>query len=131
MSYILDTDTLIYFLKGNESVVKRLSSVPENKLYTTIVNHSELLFGAHHSQQKNQNLKKIDAFLKHFTLLPYCEYSSHIFAEHKALLKSKGTPLDDMDLMIASISIQNQMILVSNNIKHFGRIRKLKLENWA
>ena len=33
-----------------------------------------------------------------------------------------------MDLMIASIAIENDCILISNNIKHFQRIQNLELE---
>ena len=33
-----------------------------------------------------------------------------------------------MDLMIASIAIENDCILISNNIKHFQRVQNLELE---
>ena len=96
----------------------------------TIINHTELLFGAHHSVKKKQNFTKIPSFLKNFEILPFCNDSSHIFAEHKASLKKAGTLIDDFDLIIASIALRHQYTLVTNNTKHFQRIKKLKLENW-
>jgi predicted nucleic acid-binding protein len=43
----------------------------------------------------------------------------------------KNNPTADMDLLIASICMANDLTLVSNNTRHFGRIAGLKLENWS
>ena len=131
MKYILDTDTLIYFLKGRQSVVERISIVAPSDLSTTIINQTELLYGAFNSQKKEQNLKKIQAFSKEIKVLDFSHTASLIFAEHKAQLKKQGNILADMDLMIASIVLANDGILVTNNIKHFEKIKSLKFENWA
>jgi tRNA(fMet)-specific endonuclease VapC len=130
MKYILDTDTLIDFLKGQANVVNQLASLSPNDVATTIINHTELLFGAFNSSQKQQNLTKIQSFLSTIPVLPFCNSSSYIFAEHKAQLKKQGNIIADLDLMIASIALQHRSILVTNNTKHFIRIKKLKLENW-
>lgn len=131
MKYILDTDTLIYFLKGQTSVVEHISNIPLEEITTTIINHSELLFGAFNSVKKKQNLERIESFLEKINILQFCKKSSRIFAEQKAILKEQGNIIADMDLMIASIALKNQAILVTNNIKHFIRIKKIKLENWC
>lgn len=131
MKYILDTDTLIYFLKGQQSVVERISIVATSDLSTTIINQTELLYGAFNSQKKEQNLKKIQAFLKEIKVLDFSHSASLIFAEHKAQLKKQGNVLADMDLMIASIVLANDGILVTNNVKHFEKIKLLKFENWT
>lgn len=130
MKYILDTDTLIYFLKGYQSVVTHVSKTPSEKISITIINHAELLFGAHNSLKKAQNLTKIQSFLNNFEILPFCNEASHIYAEQKATLKNTGKLIDDLDLIIASIALKHQYTLVTNNTKHFDRIKKLKLENW-
>ncbi len=130
MKYILDTDTLIYFLKGNENIVECVTKyLPEN-IATTIINHSELFFGAFSSAKKHANIGKIGDFLHNMTILPYCEASSLIFSEQKSLLRKQGKTLADLDLMIASIAIKHGGILVTNNVRHFDRIKKLKIENW-
>lgn len=131
MKYILDSDTLIYFLKGQSTVVEKMAETPEKLLATTIINHAELMFGALYSEKKEQNLKKVTAFLKAIPILDFSCAASIIFAEQKALLKKQGAIIADMDLMIASIVLANDGILVTNNTKHFKRIKKLKLENWA
>lgn len=130
IQYSLDTDTIIYFFKGVESVTNRMIVLDSQQLNTTIINHAKLLFGAFNSARKHDNLKNIENFFKNISILPFCEKASAIFAENKAQLKSKGKPLDDLDLMIASICIKNDMTLVTNNIKHFSRLKALKIENW-
>jgi len=52
------------------------------------------------------------------------------FGELKALLEKNGNIIDDMDLLIASTALVNNMILVTNNVKHFRNIKGLKIENW-
>lgn len=131
MKYVLDTDILIYFLKGHEKVIEHISHVSLDKIAMTIVNHTELLFGAFNSVHQKKNLDKIQAFLKQLNILPFCEDASHIFAHQKALLKKQGNIIADLDLMIASIALTHQCTLVTNNTKHFVRIKGLKMENWS
>lgn len=45
--------------------------------------------------------------------------------------KAKGKILCDSDMFIAGIAISNNLIVVTNNEKHFGRIKNLKIENWT
>jgi len=130
MKYLLDTDTLIYFLKGERSVVNTLSKKSSSDLATTIINHSELFFGAFNSARKKENFEVVSGLLKTLPILAYCEESSIIFAEQKALLKKQGNIIADMDLMIASIALKHQLILVTNNTRHFNKIKTIKLENW-
>jgi len=130
VKYVLDTDTLIYFLKGDVKVVNKMTQTNASHLNTTIINHAELFFGAFNSEHKKQNLEKITTFLSNINILPFCIESSTIFAEEKAYLKKEGAILADLDLMIGSIAIRHDAILVTNNTKHFSRLRHLKLENW-
>lgn len=128
--YILDTDILIYFLKGHEPIVERLTLTPPENITTTIINYTELLFGAFNSTKKKQNLEIVTAFLQEIKILPFDESAAYCFAEHKASFKKDGNLIADLDLMIASIALSKNYTLVSNNIKHFNRVKKLKIENW-
>ena len=130
-SYILDSDILIYFLKGRKEVIEKVINIPEESLYITRINYTELLYGAYNSARVEENLKTIIAFLGNFKILEFDKDASEIFAKTKASLKSQGNIIADMDLMIASITLSHQFTLVSNNTKHFQRVEKLDLENWS
>ena len=131
MKYILDTDTIIYFLKGQPIVVEHLAKINPKEITTTIINQTELLFGTFNSTKKKQNLERIESFLEKIHIAPFCKAASYIFAEKKALLKKKGPIVADLDLMIASIALCHQSILVTNNVKHFAKISSLEIENWS
>lgn len=57
-------------------------------------------------------------------------YSARISSELYSTLKQSGKIVDDVDLFIAGIAIENDMILATNNDNHFGRIPGLTIENW-
>ena len=126
--YLADSDILIYFLKGKQEVVEKLSLIPMDDLYISRINYTELIYGAYNSARINQNLKIIEPFLDNFKVLEFTQRSSLIFAKEKARLKKNGNIIADMDLMIASIAIENDCTLISNNIKHFERVQNLELE---
>ena len=127
--YLIDSDILIYFLKGDQKVVEKLTQIPSNELYTSRINYTELLYGAYNSTKIEKNLDTIIPFLKNFQILEFDEQSALYFAKIKAKLKRNGTIIADMDLMIASIAISNNCSLITNNLKHFERIEGLNREN--
>lgn len=126
--YLIDSDILIYFLKGKQEVVEKLSHMPIDNLYISRINYTELIYGAYNSAKIEKNLKIIEPFLESFKILEFTQASSLIFAKEKARLKKSGNIITDMDLMIASIAIENDCILISNNIKYFERVQNLELE---
>jgi tRNA(fMet)-specific endonuclease VapC len=130
VKYILDTDISIYFLRQEQKVVERVLNTPPKDLALTIINKTELFFGAFNSTKKKKNLEAVENFTNKIHIFPFCEQSSYIFAKEKADLTKKGNIIADLDLMIASIVLANNGILITNNLKHFERIHRLKIENW-
>lgn len=63
MNLVIDSDILIYFLKGQIEIVEKLSSYPAEALFTTRINCTELLYGAYNSSKIEYNLSKITALL--------------------------------------------------------------------
>jgi len=129
--YLLDSDTLIYFLKGRSETVAALVAHSPDDLVTSRINYAELLYGVYNSSKSEQNLRIIVPFLENFEICEFDRTAAEIFAKEKARLKKSGTMIADMDLMIASVALANDLTLVSNNTRHFERIKTLRLENWA
>jgi predicted nucleic acid-binding protein len=127
---LLDSDILIYFLKGNRQVVEHVAKHDPEDLLTSRINYTELIYGAYNSSRVENNLRIILPFLENFEILEFDKSASEIFAKEKAHLKKRGTLIADMDLMIASIAIANDVALVTNNFKHFERVKNLKLVRW-
>ena len=126
--YLIDSDILIYFLKGKQETVEKLSQIPMDSLYISRINYTELIYGAYNSARIEENLKIIEPFLENFKILEFDKSSSLVFAKEKARLKKSGNIIADMDLMIASIAIINGCTLITNNLKHFQRVQNLAIE---
>jgi tRNA(fMet)-specific endonuclease VapC len=63
-------------------------------------------------------------------IVPFDRNAAEAYGELRAKLERKGERLSDPDLMIAAIGLSRSLVVVTGNIKHFGRIEKLKVENW-
>ncbi len=131
MKYIIDSDILIYFLKNHPKVVNKFAEAEADDIGITIITYAELLFGAYNSLKIKKNLSKIKSFLETMTIVDFDKPAADIFARLKSDLRKEGKIISDMDLIIASICIANQLTLITNNSKHFKRIRELKIENWS
>lgn len=47
------------------------------------------------------------------------------------IIRNKGTPIDDIDILIAGIAIANDLMIVTNNIRDFGKIENLEIQDWS
>ncbi len=128
---LIDTDILTYFLKGDPDVVKNFKNYLDyyDVLEINLITYFEISSGL---LAKNgfKQLSVFEDFVSENIILPLTEKSVKISAEIYSTLRRSGNILDDLDLLIAGIAIENDMTLITNNVKHFGRIPGLKIENW-
>ena len=131
MSYLLDTNTCIRYLNGqSENVRKQLESkLPEDIVLCSVVK-AELFYGARKSAKPEENLQKVNRFLERFASLPFDDKASEEYGEIRSKLEKTGTPIGPNDLLIAAISLVNDVTLVTHNTKEFGRVEGLKIEDW-
>ena len=129
--YLLDTDIIIYSLKGHSAVKKNLERNLHAALKISIVTLMELYYGAYKSQKVASNIGKIKRIEDAVEIIALGRESAEIFAMLKADLEKSGNPLDDFDLILAACALSHDLVLVTNNVKHFQRIQGLKFENWA
>ena len=129
--FLLDTDTIIYSLKGNQTVIQNLSNHQYDPLRISVISLMELYYGAYKSQKISANLAKVRRIEKAFDTIPADFFITETFGMIKSSLESQGNPLDDFDLIIAATALAHNLILVTNNEKHFRRVEGIKLENWS
>ena len=130
MKYLLDTNICIYFLKGRFGLLEKFDKIGFENLYISEITIAELKFGAAKSDRPSKNKVVVDELINRFKQIPI--YSSlDIFAEEKARLRKEGNIVDDFDLLIGATAIANEMVLVTNNKKHFDRLRNIRIKNWT
>ncbi|ASB50947.1 type II toxin-antitoxin system VapC family toxin [Alkalitalea saponilacus] len=128
---LIDTDILSYYLKGDTDVVRNFEKYLDcyDILEISIITYYEIISGLH-AKSAFKQLSVFEEFVSENFVLPLTEESAKLSAEIYANLRQSGKTLDDIDLLIAGIAIENEMILVTNNDNHFGRVPGLQCENW-
>ena len=118
MSYLLDTDTCIYWLRNRQSVRERVRVIGWNKISICVITVAELYYGAYNSNRVAENLARAEFFIQNLPVLPLNDTALRRFGELKAELRRTGQPIADFDLLIASVALAAGYILVTNNTRH-------------
>jgi tRNA(fMet)-specific endonuclease VapC len=131
MHYVLDTDICSYLIKGNCPVlVQNLDDRCGDKISVTAITCAELLFGA--EKKGSQKIKdKIEAIVSKANVIAFGEYAAIEYSKMRFELEESGISIGNMDMLIASCVLAEDAILVTNNEKHFSRIKGLRIENWT
>lgn len=131
VKFLLDTDTCIYTLKQNQSVLGQLLSKSREDILVSVISEAELRKGAAKSSSPIKTLRLIENFLRPLTLVDFTSADAVAYAQVRAKLERAGTPIGPLDTLIASQAIARKLILVSNNEREFRRVSGLHVENWA
>lgn len=129
--YLIDTDIIVYSFKGNRVVTENLRRHRAEPIMISVITYGELVYGARKSTHIERNLATAHRVAEIYPMLPVTQSVIETFAGLRADLEIAGTPLDDMDLLIAATALSHNLTLVTNNEKHFSRIPGLPLSNWA
>lgn len=128
--YLLDTCICVFLFRQKYGIAEKLSELQPSQCYISEITIAELRYGAYKSNRVEENLQLIDELVAAVNIVPFAE-SIDVFAKEKVRLLSQGTPIDDFDLLIGAAAIQQDLILVTDNVKHFKNIRELVIENWV
>jgi tRNA(fMet)-specific endonuclease VapC len=134
--FMLDTDIVSYAIKGEfPSVEAHLRRLDVMQVCISAVTRAELRFGVRRftgaTRVAARLAAEIEGFLNTVHTLPWDEIAADEFAEVRAELERGGTPIGVMDTMIAAHAKSIGATLVTNNVKHFHKVKGLSVENWA
>ena len=133
MKYLLDTNILSELLKKRPSphLVDRLRSRQPRSLCTSCICVMELRFGAALRGDADIFWEKItEEILSKVTILPL---ESREAATAGSLLDSfqkAGQMIGTEDILIASTALEQGCVMVTGNVRHFSRVKDLRVENW-
>ena len=129
---LVDTNILSRFFKNHPVVKANFKSYLSkySSINLSILTYFEIISGLKHRDAQHQ-LAMFTAFVKKNTLLHLTEQSVLISGDLYAELRKSGNPIDDIDLLIAGIALENKLVLVTNNRKHFERIPQLEIVDWS
>ena len=132
--FMLDTDTCIFLMRGaSQRLEAKVQSVPLAQQVMSAVTLAELSYGVQASAtaKRKQNQAILDSLALHLAVLDWPQDAAKHYAEIRADLKKRGAQLGAADLMIAAHARAMGAIIVTNNVKDFGRVKGLEVENWT
>ena len=128
--YVPDTNTLIYFFRGQGKVAERLLVTPPAEVVIPVVSVYELEVGIAKSAQPAKRRRQFDELLDAVTVLPLDRAAAVAAAGVRATLEKAGRPIGPLDTLIAGITLAHRATLVTHNTREFERVSKLALIDW-
>lgn len=126
---MLDTDTCIEMLRGNEKVINK-SNQYDGAISVSFMTVGELFYGASNSSNPNANNSLVEEFLLTVETIESDFNIMKRFGVIKSDLKAGNMILPDADIIIAASVLEHCDMLVTGNTRHFQRIDGLHVENW-
>lgn len=125
----LDTNIVVAYLNGHESVVSQVVDHIDDIALSTLV-IAELDYGAKASQQSDKNLTGLYRFVDLIQVVPFDLSCARVLGTVKIELRKIGKPTGEVDAMIAAVALAHHAELVTHNTRHFEQIENLKIVDW-
>ncbi len=130
--YLLDTNICIYLIKKKPgNVLKKLKEVSHRKIFVSAITIAELEYGIAGSRYPEKNKISLIEFLSFFHKLNFEDTDAVEYGIIRKDLEKTGRIIGPLDLLLAAQALSKKLVLVTNNLKEFERVRGLNLENWV
>jgi tRNA(fMet)-specific endonuclease VapC len=128
--YLLDTNTVSYYFRGEGSVAQRIQACRQGDLAVSVLTDFELRFGALKAGWSVQRWNALTHALQPLLRVPLTTVECHAAAAMRNRVERPGRPVGLADLLIAATAHAHRMTLVSRNTQELGHIPDLNMENW-
>jgi tRNA(fMet)-specific endonuclease VapC len=126
---MLDTDICSYIIKNQRELANAFIDHQDHDICISVITYAELLYGV-----KNSRSSRIETEVKKFlsltAIVDWSEAAARQYAEIKDFLKRNGSPIGNMDMLIAASAIAINAAVVTHNKKHFRLVPNLNLADW-
>lgn len=131
MIYLLDTNIVSYWMRGDEKLINKIRRCKPSDLSISTITLAEIYYGLEKSPvKKKERRNKIERIYSLLEIYPFDDLAARKYAMITTRLEKDGTVISERDLQIASIAVANKLIVVTHNVKEFKRIKNLDVEDW-
>jgi tRNA(fMet)-specific endonuclease VapC len=130
--YLLDSNICIYIINGRpRKVVQKIKEYNPPEIKLSSISIAELEYGVSKSENREKNRQALINFASAFDIVDFNDDDAEIYGMIRADLEKKGQVIGPYDMQIAAQAISRNMVLVTNNVREYCRVKNLKIENWA
>lgn len=122
MKYLVDTDWIIDGLANKLDVLTALRTLARDGIAVRIVSFAELYEGAYGSQNPQQEIARIQQFLASYPVINLSDAITNRFGQVRTQLRAQGMLIPDLDLLIGVTAVVHGLMVMTRNVRHFGRI---------
>ena len=130
MNFLLDTNICSAYLKGDQAVWGRFTQYVGG-VCISVVTAGELWTWVKRGQASRRAQKAVTQFIDLIEVLDIDLEVALQFGELRARLLDAGTPMPDMDGLIAATALSHNLTLVTNNLGDFKNVAELRLQDWT
>jgi tRNA(fMet)-specific endonuclease VapC len=127
MEYLFDTSWIIEVLAGRGETARQHKRLNLAKIAVSYVSIGEIYEVAFNYANPQAHLSSFREFLAPFQRLTLNEPIMETFAEVRAHLRRRGEIISDFDMLIGATALHYNLIVLTNNKKHFNRIPGIKI----
>ena len=132
MIYLIDTNIISYWMRGDEQLISKIKGHKPSELSISTITLAEIYYGIEKSPvKKKERRNKIERISSQLEIHPFDELAARKYSIIRAKLEKYGLVISERDLLIASIGMANKLVVVTHNINEFSRIEKLEVEDWV
>lgn len=128
-SFLVDTDWVIDHLNGVGAATQRLRELEPQGLAVSIISVAELWEGVLFSRDRKRTEAMFRQFIENMVVVGIDDETCQRFGQVRGTLRKKGKLVGDLDLLIAASSLRHNLILLTNNRRHFENIDGLRIES--
>ena len=130
--YLLDTNIISYWMRGDGKVMDQIKKHAPSELFLSTITLAEILYGIEKSPVKKKERRlKIKQISSVLGIYSFDEAAAGAYAVIRAQLEREGRVISERDTQIASIAMANKLVVVTHNVKEFCRVGRLEVEDWC
>ncbi len=127
MSYLVDTDRIVDYLKGRQEATDLFESLHVDGLAMSLVTYAELYEGIYYGANPQPAERGLRLLLRTVDVLPLTRAIMRRFAMLRGNLRRTGLQIGDLDTLIAATALHHNLTLVTRNVRHYTRISGLRI----
>jgi tRNA(fMet)-specific endonuclease VapC len=131
VKFLLDTNVLSDFARGERAVMARLRQEAPLQLAVSVITKMEVEYGLARNPGLLPRVREaMRVLLATISVLPFEREDARVAAHLRASLNSQGTPIGAYDLLLAACALRRGLKIVTHNAREFVRVSGLGLEDW-